>query len=543
MVDATLLGGRYRLLDPLGRGGMGTVYEAVQEGLGRRVAVKLLDPRLAADRGQLERFRREAEVVAALGHPNIVQVTDFEYAEPDPTLRAPGDNQQPFLVMELLRGESLGSAIARQSALPFGRVAFIAAQVLSALSAAHRAGVVHRDVKPDNIFLLSDAAVPDTVKVLDFGIAKLADDGLMGGQAKLTGTGAMLGTPAFMAPEQARGALDVDPRADVYAVGATMYQALSGRLPYEAPSIPALLFAIVEQSPPPLTELRPDVPAELVAIVERAMAKDREGRFPDAEAMRRALSPWSGLPASIPPPVSVTAATIADSGQPSAGAVRTPVLVHKTPPPNVSTVKPIEPPKRRSIAVLVMSTVIAIVAVLTLGAVLIVSIIMKERPALKPEEVASAASAPVLGQATAHEVPSVATSGALAPAVASASASAAASPPQAPVRHRYSGSTGHQSGSDFSDCKQCDWEGFRNDMGLKVGEVSACYKASLHDPPLHQSQYYKVGVTDSGAFTTFELQGDEPVPPKLDRCLTDLIRRTPLKKPGGPAGSFRDRLH
>jgi serine/threonine-protein kinase len=128
MNDA-LLGGRYRLLEPLGRGGMGVVYAAIQEGLGRRVAVKLLDPRLCEDRQQLERFRREAEVVAALGHPNIVQVTDFQY--PDEA------HKQPYIVMELLRGESLGACIARENALPFERVAFIAAQVLSALGAAH----------------------------------------------------------------------------------------------------------------------------------------------------------------------------------------------------------------------------------------------------------------------------------------------------------------------------------------------------------------------------------------------------------------------
>ena len=169
---------------------MGTVYTAIQEGLGRRVAVKLLDPRLAEDRDQLERFRREAEVVAALGHPNIVQVTDFHY--PDET------NRQPFLVMELLRGESFGACIARQSALPFGRVAFIASQVLSALTAAHRAGVVHRDIKPDNVFLLSDAAVPDTVKVLDFGIAKMSVEG----QAKLTGRARCSARPRSWRPSK-----------------------------------------------------------------------------------------------------------------------------------------------------------------------------------------------------------------------------------------------------------------------------------------------------------------------------------------------------
>lgn len=526
MTDATLLGGRYRLLDPVGRGGMGTVYTAIQEGLGRRVAVKLLDPRLAEDRDQLERFRREAEVVAALGHPNIVQVTDFQY--PDDV------NRQPFLVMELLRGESFGACIARQSALPFGRVAFIAAQVLSALTAAHRAGVVHRDIKPDNVFLLADAAVPDTVKVLDFGIAKMSIEG----QAKLTGTGAMLGTPAFMAPEQARGAVDVDARADIYAVGAMMYQALTGKLPYEAPSVPALLFAIVEKSPAPLREARPDVPAELVAIVERAMAKDRNARFSDAEEMRRALAPWSGLPASMPPPVSATAATLVGAATPLPEA--TPIVVHRTPPPPNAPKTEKSPeagPPKRSLAAMMMITLVVIVGVVTLGVVLTVSILVKAREPSAREEPAVAVSAIALGQTIAQQAISSVASSVVAPSPPpSASASSATAPP---VQHRYSGSSGFVGGTDFSDCPKCDWDTFRNDMGMKVAEISACYKASEHEPPKHEGTYYKVGVTASGDYTTFELQGDDKIPPRLDRCLTGIIKRTPLRKPGGDAGSFK----
>ena len=228
-LSGTLLGGRYRLRSLLGRGGMGSVYAAVQEDLGRSVAVKILDPLLACDPGQLERFRREALASAALGHPNIVQVTDFS---------APTNTQPPFLVMELLAGQSLGQLLDRESVVAPQRIAFIASQLLSALGAAHAAGIVHRDIKPDNVFLVSTSAFHDLVKVLDFGIAKLATEE---GGARLTGTGAMLGTPAYMAPEQARGAV-VDHRADLYAVGATMYQALAGRLPHDAPSFPAMLF-------------------------------------------------------------------------------------------------------------------------------------------------------------------------------------------------------------------------------------------------------------------------------------------------------------
>ena len=523
--NPSLLGGRYRLLDPIGRGGMGTVYTAIQEGLGRRVAVKLLDPRLTADRDQLERFRREAEVVAALGHPNIVQVTDFQY--PDET------NPQPFLVMELLKGESLGACIARQSVLPFGRVAFIAAQVLSALAAAHRAGVVHRDIKPDNVFLLADAAVPDTVKVLDFGIAKMSVEG----QAKLTGTGAMLGTPAFMAPEQARGAVDVDARADIYAVGAMMYQALTGKLPYEAPSVPALLFAIVEKSPASLREARPDAPAELVAVVERAMAKDRDARFADAEEMRRALAPWSGLPASIPPPVSATAATLVGASTPRPEA--TPIVVHRTPAPNAPAIVKADAPPKRSLAGMIMITLVAIVGVLVLGAVVIVSILVRARgpEARREEPAAVAASSNVVGTITQPTIATAASSVAPATPTASATASSAPASPIV-VRHSYSAPGGFLGGSNFGDCAKCDWETFRADMGAKAAEVSACFKASVYEPPKHQDVNYKVGVTATGEYTTFEVQGNEIIPPRLDRCLVGVMKSTPLHKSGGAAGSF-----
>ena len=529
MSTTIILGGRYRLVEPpLGRGGMGTVYEAVQEGLGRRVAVKLLDPRLAEDRQQLERFRREAEIVAALGHPNIVQVTDFQYPE------TPRD--QPFLVMELLRGESLGAYVAREQVLPAQRVAFIASQALSALSAAHRAGVVHRDVKPDNIFLLSDAAVPDTVKVLDFGIAKLAVEG----QAKLTGTGAMLGTPAFMAPEQAHGAEDVDARADIYAVGATMYQALSGRLPYEAPSIPALLFAIVEKTPMSLRELRPDLPLGLVEVVEQAMAKDRNDRFSDAEAMRRALAPWSGLPASLRPPVSATAATLADAG------IRepTPIVVHRTPPPKTS---PETQPPKRSTATLVMITLVIIVAVLTFGTVMIVAIVTKgsrdtERAQRPIDPVA--ASGVAFGQSLAQQAVSNALSSVaitLPPPVVTVAATPSGNvgaPVVAPLVHQYGGPRGHLGGSDFGGCKGCDWERYRAELSTHAPAISACFGASEHEPPHHETPYYEVRVNESGAITSLTTIADGA--PHLDQCLRAVLAAVPLRRtPGGDAGSFK----
>jgi len=272
----TLGGGAYRVGRLLGQGAMGAVYEGVQEALGRAVAIKVLH----ASQGQLrqdqfERFQREAKAAAALGHANIVQITDFQWLAGEP----------PFLVMERLVGQSLGAAITRGGKLSPQRASFIAAQVLSALEAAHRAGIVHRDIKPDNVFLTLMAMVNDIVKVLDFGVAKLLDE------APLTMVGAMVGSPAYMPPEQAFGRV-VDGRADVYAVGATMYHALSGRLPIEATG-PGDFLAKVELPTATLSSILPGFDPALSAVVAKAMEKRPDDRFPSADAMRQALMPWA----------------------------------------------------------------------------------------------------------------------------------------------------------------------------------------------------------------------------------------------------------
>ena len=272
----TLGGGAYRIGRLLGEGAMGAVYEGVQEALGRTVAVKVLH----ASQGQLRqdqfaRFQREAKTAASLGHANIVQITDFQWLPGEP----------PFLVMERLVGQSLGAAMTRGGRLAPQRVSFVAAQVLSALHAAHEAGIVHRDIKPDNVFLTLMAMVNDIVKVLDFGVAKLIDE------APLTMVGAMIGSPAYMPPEQAFGRT-VDGRTDVYAVGATMYHALSGVLPVDAKDAGEFLSK-VEQPARPLVEIVPGFDPALSDVVATAMAKRAEDRFPSADAMRVALMPWA----------------------------------------------------------------------------------------------------------------------------------------------------------------------------------------------------------------------------------------------------------
>jgi len=275
----TLLSGRYRVGRILGEGGMGAVYEAVREDLAQmRVAVKVLHPRGQANAAHVARFRREAESVAAISHPNIVRILDFQAKEGEPA----------YLVMELLEGVSLREAINLDGPFTQKRATFIGSQVLAALAAAHHAKIVHRDLKPDNVFLTSMAGLEDIVKVLDFGIAKPLGTTA---EQKLTQTGMVLGTPAYMAPEVARGG-DADPRADIYATGCLLFEVVVGRPPFESDNYNALLFAIIQSEPPSLVGLRPDLDPAFAEVVMTAMAKDPGARFQTADDMSRALSPW-----------------------------------------------------------------------------------------------------------------------------------------------------------------------------------------------------------------------------------------------------------
>jgi serine/threonine protein kinase len=269
-----VIGGEYRIVRLLGRGGMGEVYEALHTRLQRRVAVKTIRADIALDPASLARFRREAETAASLGHPNIVQVTDWK--EP------PGE--PPFLVMEHLDGRSLADVIEDQRKMPSGRVAFIGIQLLSGLAAAHRAGIVHRDIKPGNIFLLSTFAVRDLVKIVDFGIAKMVVDVAATSRRALTDFGQVLGTFAYMAPEQAMGG-EVDARADIFAAGGTLFHALAGVRPTEA--------IVPGHSRMSLADLAPWVDRRLTAIIDKAMERDPANRFASAQEMADALAPFA----------------------------------------------------------------------------------------------------------------------------------------------------------------------------------------------------------------------------------------------------------
>lgn len=269
--QGALLAGRYRIGTLVGRGGMAEVHEAHDERLDRDVAVKVLRPDLAARADVRGRFEIEARSAARLAHPNVVAV--FDTGEEDDV---------PFLVMERLPGDTLGDRIERGPVDP-GWLRGVAVEILSALGAAHRAGIVHRDVKPANILLTDDGRA----KVADFGIAKSAEMAAAG-SVELTGTNQLLGTPAYLAPERIDGD-EASPRSDIYAVGVVLYEALTGSKPFTGATPVAIADAARSQTPPPIRELRPEVDPTFAAVVERAMSRDPAARFASADEMVDAL--------------------------------------------------------------------------------------------------------------------------------------------------------------------------------------------------------------------------------------------------------------
>ena len=258
--------GKYRILERLGRGGMGTVYKALDETLDREVAIKVLNPDIG-DAEVLKRFRAEAISLARLNHPGIATIYELHRNDDD-----------LLMVMEYVRGETLQTLSERLGPLDPPQAAHVCVQVLDALTHAHRAGIVHRDLKPANV-MLTDTGI---VKVMDFGIARM-----LGGE-HYTHAGYMMGTPAYMAPEQVLGQ-EVDGRADLYSVGVLFYRLLSRQLPFQADTAIAMAQKQVAEAPTPIATFRPGLPLWCEAILEKALAKNPEARFQTAEAFRTAI--------------------------------------------------------------------------------------------------------------------------------------------------------------------------------------------------------------------------------------------------------------
>jgi serine/threonine protein kinase len=269
----TIVGDKYRLEAPIGQGGMATVWRAVHTTLDRPVAVKFLEAVGVHARQLADRFLQEAKLAAGLRHRHVVDILDFGVLE----------GGQPYMVMELLEGQSLADRYEEGPPVSDWEVVEIVTMVLSGLAAVHDAGILHRDVKPENIFLVQDA---DGIfpKLLDFGVSKG-----FGGEGRITKTGAVVGTPQYMSPEQARGKKDIGLRSDLWSIGVVLYEGFTGQVPFDSENPGDVLISVATEEVPPLDELRPDLPASMIETVHRALSKNPEDRFNDAREMRDAL--------------------------------------------------------------------------------------------------------------------------------------------------------------------------------------------------------------------------------------------------------------
>jgi serine/threonine protein kinase/HD-like signal output (HDOD) protein len=325
LVGQTL--GSFRVTGLLGEGGMGQVYRAEHVLIGRKAAIKVLAPEVASDQEVVSRFFNEARAVNDIRHPNIVEVTDFGHF-----------GTQPYIVMELLEGETLEERLVRVGVIDPGAAVQIVAQIASAVGAAHEHGMVHRDLKPANIFLCQHPDYPDFVKVLDFGIAKLTatSDQVSGHR---TACGAIMGTPAYMSPEQCLGDANLDHRSDIYALGVVTYQMMTGRRPFEAETIGRLIMLHVQATPLAPCAINPALPPAVGAVILRALEKQCEHRFASMREFRDAL--LAALAGAAPqPPAEADAApplTIVPSPTPeSTGATLLsglPTVLGVSPPP------------------------------------------------------------------------------------------------------------------------------------------------------------------------------------------------------------------
>ena len=259
--------GRYEILGKLGEGAMGVVYRARDNAIGRVVALKMLSAELGAEDELHHRFRREAEAIGRLSHPNIVTVYDLGESE-----------GQLYMAMELLEGDDLRSLIERRVEVPLSDRVRVLVQICDGLAYAHSRGVVHRDIKPANIVVTAAGRV----KILDFGLARVAT------RATITRKGMILGTPDYMAPEQAMGKA-VDGRSDIFSAGSVFYEFLTGEKPFKGKTLHSVLFQIIQEEPDPVLTLSPDLPTRLAAVVHAMLVKDPDKRYPSMEAVGRDL--------------------------------------------------------------------------------------------------------------------------------------------------------------------------------------------------------------------------------------------------------------
>lgn len=273
--------GQFRIVERIGRGGMGEVFKAEQPAMERLVAIKILHSKLASRQDLVSRFRREARAMSRLSHPNTVRVFLYGHLE---------ETNQLYIVMEYLAGVDLAHHVRREGPLPLPRGANVMIQVLSALEEAHSVGIVHRDLKPENVLLTTQGGIPDFPKVLDFGLAKIQETKPRPGSMVLTQEGMVFGTPEFMSPEQARGEI-LDWRSDIYSAGLIFYELVTGRLPFPKCKPMEYISHHIYTEPIPISQRVPELnlPNGLDSVVARALEKDKSKRYQSAREFGEAL--------------------------------------------------------------------------------------------------------------------------------------------------------------------------------------------------------------------------------------------------------------